>query len=844
MRKASVTSVVLTLLLIGGITLYAQASAAPAFAADEADATRPAPISGTVVDRDGKPIAWAQVRVDVRLPRGPRSQTVATDKSGRFRSTLTPDSRTSHQVTLTVLARGYCCARQYWSFKDGKPLEVTLHPGHILKGKVFAEKGKPLAGAKVVMERCFAFGGSTSVNVELPDRLKSVTTGKDGSFSLSYLPSPECFEYVDASLTVSAPGRALVRKSIQREAMSDLVEVTDPLECKLDGTLYLPGKTEVAPEKTQLMVQVPTDRGSEARYAEVGKDGKFHFAELPPGKVNVMLGSRGHRPGKTEPTEWAMPAVMDVELSPEEPKELELVLVPGTLVKGTVVDQATGKGIESASILVYHPGRPEDTFPDLVTTDSRGEFTVRVAAGQATICVQSIDAKDRHIYMQPDDRPSATIVVADSEEKSDVAIKVDLTRSYDGLWEVREKPIPADFELTPGTYDLAWDPDIDCSQSVYIRSKYEGDKVCPHVKRFPKLASTRAKQMAFAFDAPEDDGLLFVVLDESKGTGKGWDTAHVDLNRNADLTDDEPVRFRLSKDGGGVRTDWVTAEAHQGPIDGDRTDYPMQVRLMVYGGDDPYVYVTRKGGRKGTIDTSKGELECIAIDTNSNGLCGDPTRIKAELEPDSPGDSIFVNTNGFGQLVPTSWSPHCIHLQKITQVGNKFYLIDVSPLGDRLSVRAYSGELGQLLVRGENIEGLKATTESMYAVSDSGYYSFEKCEGKPVTLPVGQYKVLHCSMILDTKNELNVTCIPDSRVVVGADKQSTVTVSGRLSLAIDSARKEMVLRPGVTDTINWDIKIGGKTTVSALGDRNRSNAPKVKFFKNGKLLKTTTAGYT
>jgi hypothetical protein len=44
--------------------------------------------------------------------------------------------------------------------------------------------------------------------------------------------------------------------------------------------------------------------------------------------------------------------------------------------------------------------------------------------------------------------------------------------------------------------------------------------------------------------------VLTLALDESKGTGKGYDTMYPDLNLNGDLTDDEPTRGLLGEGSG------------------------------------------------------------------------------------------------------------------------------------------------------------------------------------------------------------------------------------------------------------------------------------------------------
>lgn len=617
------------------VALALFASSPPLFAEETAaPSASGTPVSGSIVDRDGKPVAKAKVTVIVfsrKDNNSSKTEELVSDKAGAFESKLALD-QTYVAAQISASSDGYCPARQYISSQDSLPATLTLWPGHTLKGKIIDEKGRPLSGAKVEMHRCYAWSNNINIDIEQPSKSKTVITGKNGMFEFRNLPSPDDFSYVDVGISVSAPGRAMMNKSILKDAMTGVVKITDPLECKLDGILYLPGKTGVAPEGTAIMLQVPTGRGgSEGRGATVGKDGKFHFTQLPPSKVNVLLDGRRSNQGLPEPMAWALPAVMNVALSPKQPKNIELVMVPGAVIKGMVVDKATGNGVASAQLSINHPGRPENTFPEYAHTNDKGVFSVRVVSGQAAISVESIDSTEgrQHIWFQPDERPMLSVKVAEGEEKSDVTLKVDLTQNNNSSWEVQENPVPPDFELKPGTYDLAWDPDVDCSDAFYISRKYNGDEIKNVAKKLPKIASTKADRCAYVFDGSDDAGLLTVVIDESKGTGKGWDTIYVDMNRNGDLTDDEPIHFTASENRE-FNTDWFTVQGHQGLAGSDRIDRPIQARLRIYASKDYfYAQLQRRGAWKGTIETNKGKVECVAVDSTLNGACGDLANIDA-----------------------------------------------------------------------------------------------------------------------------------------------------------------------------------------------------------------------
>ena len=155
--------------------------------------------------------------------------------------------------------------------------------------------------------------------------------------------------------------------------------------------------------------------------------------------------------------------------------------------------------------------------------------------------------------------------------------------------------------------------------------------------------------------------------------------------------------------------------------------------------------------------------------------------------------------------------------------------------------------MGTARIQGSKIQGLDAALSGLQIVGEAGYFSLESLKGEPISLPAGSYKIYACSLKLDptSKTPLDISCAPDSNLVVDAGKETTLTITGSLKMAISPDAKVLTMRPGNTETINWDIKIGDKITVSSMGDRSEAGAPKVSFFdKTGKLVYTTKAGST
>jgi len=78
----------------------------------------------------------------------------------------------------------------------------------------------------------------------------------------------------------------------------------------------------------------------------------------------------------------------------------------------------------------------------------------------------------------------------------------------------------------------------------------------------PKLASAKALYLSAVFGQDASRKML-IVVDESKGTGKGYDQAYVDENLDGDLTNDAPKAFQTV--GSGEKKTTVPRFSFKGP---------------------------------------------------------------------------------------------------------------------------------------------------------------------------------------------------------------------------------------------------------------------------------------
>jgi len=858
MRRACLILTVAGLALASLSASCAQEPAAPSKAKDAGEIRA----KGVVVDLKGNPVRGAQVFALIPLSYAggekPIIQNVPVDKNGRFVFEPKIESDIGY-YHLTAAAKGYACGSTVFLAGQTGEIKITLRPAYTIKGRVVDERGKPVRGAKVEVGSCGAFTRRSDKSVQIPGNpagLLEAVTGKDGRFAISHLPKPRDYEEFYLTLKVSKKGRATVQSQFMRDASTDMISggitLKQPPECFVEGVLYLPGKTGPAPEGTRIAVLVPEQHDRAPRIVKTDKRGRFRVDALPPGRQTIALAPPGYGPGKDgKPVRESEPPFVlratTKDLKPNETARLELVAEPGAIIKGKVAKKS-GEGVADAQLVIRdtsQPKVPRGYGWRTAITDDKGEFTARVASGDVVIAVRRAAGK----WFGLEEADTVELKVADGEEKTDVVVTLSEVQGPSFDYDKALKKIPEDFELRPGTYELAWDPEIDCAYAARSYSRMSSDEIKRNVKGNPELKSERAQYFACRFDGEGDDGCLLIVLDESKGKGKGWDTAYVDLNRNWDLSDEQPIRFGPLKRYRDLSTDEFSVPLRQRDSNGGGTERIVRARLMIYGdGDYVQASAVRKGAWKGLIDSNKGRIECVVLDDNCNGICGEPTLCTDGGEFESEGDRIYIDTNGAGSVIVHPWeSSHCVNLYRVSKVGDNFYTISTTSLGDKVTIEPYTGEMGTLLVRPTDVQGRKAEVGAVSVVGGPGYYEIKSAD-KAVSLPVGKYRINTCSLAVKCAKSmpLDLECQLHSPVEIRPNEQTTVELGGRLSTAIDPDKKELVWRPGASTVLNWVIKLGDNATVTTLGGEERySSSPKVKFFdRKGKHIRTVSAGYT
>lgn len=334
--------------------------------------TSPVPINtqekfaiGTVVDTGGAPVAGAEVR-DTGT-----SETVTTDSGGNFVLRWIDTKSPCHGLLFAtkgtdelgwIHGHGLATATN----KDAAPsFKIILEKVDVPhSGRVVDEKGAPVAGARVEIDRLATaysehmaqqIGGAKEAPLRLFWDRFATTTDHDGNFNL-LLPRE-----VRAALAVSAPGRASLRVYEWSNAPA-----TTPLVMPPGGGISgrLIDKTTGAPiPRHVIRADWKTPEGHVWSNGDVhlGTDvlavtddaGNYTFPGLRLGIFEVGA----DRSNSAEPKDNLVPdPAQTVEVLSGKTAAADLSLSPGRLVTGRVLEGDTDKPISTPLAIRFTPG--------------------------------------------------------------------------------------------------------------------------------------------------------------------------------------------------------------------------------------------------------------------------------------------------------------------------------------------------------------------------------------------------------------------------------------------------------------------------------------------------------
>jgi protocatechuate 3,4-dioxygenase beta subunit len=371
-------------------------------------------LKGLVVDPDGKPVVGAQVvalPADGKLENSPatrmREETRRRGRRGPFgggdpfgaMGNTVPPGMTGFLANMGLLGDRAVLSRRDGSFElpgvdpgavrvqafhrdwawgqsadlevaEGKTVEgvqVRMHSGGGIEGKVTNRFGQPLEGSIVVAFSPAAFAGNGVSNA---GGLYQGTTDKAGNYAIKHVSAGSYFVVVtrgDEDLNplsffgtlnfdlVNVPEDQIVRY--------DLVD-TAAGGCRILGQVVDQGQPVTRGLVTAVRFDGSNMLGVEFKAARVDSYGNFEFAGLAPGDYQLNLDGAGPQ--------------VRMELEVPDAPELEIVLeLPRGGIEGVVLDEMTREPIAGAEVTLRDTDAPEGQglLGSLISRDGNAQRT-------------------------------------------------------------------------------------------------------------------------------------------------------------------------------------------------------------------------------------------------------------------------------------------------------------------------------------------------------------------------------------------------------------------------------------------------------------------------------------
>jgi len=234
----------------------------------------------------------------------------------------------------------------------------------------------------------------------------------------------------------------------------------------------------------------------------------------------------------------------------------------------------------------------------------------------------------------------------------------------------------------------------------------------------------------------DKDGVYTLVIDESKGTGTGYDTMYVDANGNRDLTDDPKLTAAPRENENDNR--FVFPVVELAVRYGDAT-YPYHMKPVVDSYGSTSMSLSSAGCCTGDITLGTKTYKVAVFDDTGNGLFNDPYVAPKNMGGDQvygQGDVLVIDLNGDGKFEKSySDTPELHHAGKYLSFGNTCYEISISPNGRNLTLKETGAKSGYITTG--------SATASVELLGDQGAL---KLHGKKTVVPEGKYQFYACRL--------------------------------------------------------------------------------------------------
>ncbi len=228
------------------------------------------------------------------------------------------------------------------------------------------------------------------------------------------------------------------------------------------------------------------------------------------------------------------------------------------------------------------------------------------------------------------------------------------------------------------------------------------------------------------------------ILDESFGSGRGYDRLILDLNLDGDLSD-PPVTGRLRRIGEFQCVDFECAgvPAVYGDADGERLE---RVRVLVHGhrlGQGDWRFDYRLGEvRMGEIPGVAGPVRVVLADGAMRAAYNRRSVYHSAVATDAaPGPQVWLSPD---PRASGAAGPLHLTLGAAQLLGDQLFVLEPSPNGDMITVRPYDSEAVAAQLVGANSRREPLDLTELLLLGTPGRYELD-APRREQALPTGEY---------------------------------------------------------------------------------------------------------
>ncbi|MEN6520537.1 MAG: hypothetical protein ABFD46_05215 [Armatimonadota bacterium] len=395
--------------------------------------------------------------------------------------------------------------------------------------------------------------------------------------------------------------------------------------------------------------------------------------------------------------------------------------------------------------------------------------------------------------------------------------------------------------LQPGTYKLAWTTSEDISKTTCQFLELD---LAPQDNGVPAINGLKSAK--YLRCGPDEDCYLRMVLDESKGTGKGYDVAYISLAASGKLTDvAQAIKLPLRKSNNAplMWKDVKVLESDKFTLDIPytssniirKTTISLEIDIFDDGNITGTAAIKLWSGWSGVIKTDGEDLKVILDDQNADGLFEKNSSNQA-IDGTTPclNDYIWIGRHN-GQC--ECGECKSFMLGGVSSYDNKLYIINVKPSGEEIEIKPYTGPSGTVILNA--IDGYNKPAKCGATIhGKEGFFKLLD-NGKETQIPAGVYKTSPLFIIEPEQNKasdkrISIFQRANLEITVQPEKAVTIDAGGPVTLSINSEKDAVTAKAGQEIKISLDIKIKDEKAV-ILSEKN----PVISIYNSaGKLLKS------